>query len=197
MKVTQQVIEVAMAMLPASPPPGQLTIKSRVFSYDVGIGSRTDTNAAYVDVRFEWKSERKKWLCRAPLDEQEPGCIVPYCVRHNVEYKKYPNGTACPECLADPNVRTSIMYGEKPALNVVELKPRTKEPGDNVVQRLEQALELARKGELSNVVVVAVLNNGDVMDCWANGSQPYAVVGGLEGLKFEFINACIEKREEQ
>ncbi len=86
---------------------------------------------------------------------------------------------------------------DKPALKVVELKPHTKEPGDNVVQRLEQALELARRGELSNVVVVAVLNNGDVMDCWANGSQPYAVVGGLEGLKFEFINACIEKREEQ
>ena len=163
MKVTQKVIEIATAMLPASPLPGELTIKSRVFSYDVGIGSRTDTNAAYVDVKFEWKPERKKWSCRTLLDEQGPGSFVPYT--------------------------------DTPILNVVELKPATKEPGENVVQRLEQALELARRGELSNVVVVAVLNNGDVMDCWANGSQPYAVVGGLESLKFEFINGVIEKRD--
>ncbi len=84
---------------------------------------------------------------------------------------------------------------EKPALNVVELKPATKEPGDNVVQRLEQALELARKGEIANLAIVAVCNDGDVMDCWANQSNALTMVGGLESLKFEFMNGVIEKRD--
>ncbi len=84
---------------------------------------------------------------------------------------------------------------DKPALNVVELKPHTKEPGDNVVQRLEQALELARKGEIANLAIVAVCNDGDVMDCWANQSNALTMVGGLESLKFEFMNGVIEKRD--
>ncbi len=84
---------------------------------------------------------------------------------------------------------------DKPALNVVELKPHTKEPGDNVVQRLEQALELARKGEIANIAMVAVCNDGDVMDCWANQSNALTMVGGLESLKFEFMNGVIEKRD--
>ncbi len=83
----------------------------------------------------------------------------------------------------------------EPALNVVELNPHTKEPGDNVVQRLEQALELARKGELANIAMVAVCNDGDVMDCWANQSNALTMVGGLESLKFEFMNGVIEKRD--
>ena len=90
---------------------------------------------------------------------------------------------------------TLIEVDEPPALNVVELKPAIKEPGDNVVQRLEQALELARKGEIANLAIVAVCNDGDVMDCWANQSNAHAMVGGLESLKFEFMNGVIEKRD--
>ncbi|CAL9964778.1 hypothetical protein VPH219E481_0091 [Vibrio phage 219E48-1] len=89
---------------------------------------------------------------------------------------------------------TLIEVDEPRALNVVELKPATKEPGDNVVQRLEQALELARKGEIANIAMVAVCNDGDVMDCWANQSNALTMVGGLESLKFEFMNGVIEKR---
>ncbi len=102
---------------------------------------------------------------------------------------KWSNEWSCWVCEQSP------VPEEKPALNVVELKPVTKEPGDNVVQRLEQALELARKGEIVNIAMVAVCNDGDVMDCWANQSNALTMVGGLESLKFEFMNGVIEKRD--
>lgn len=41
-----------------------------------------------------------------------------------------------------------------------------------------------------------VNEDGDVMDCWANGNNPFAIVGGLEALKYEFMKAQIESRED-
>ena len=66
--------------------------------------------------------------------------------------------------------------------------------GDDVIERLEEALAMAKDGLISNLVLVAAMNDGDVMDCWANGSNPYLIVGGLEGVKRDFMDCVIEGR---
>lgn len=79
-------------------------------------------------------------------------------------------------------------------LKVVSIERNETQSGENVVDRLKQALAMAEDGLISNVVICAQLHNGDVMDCWANNSNPFLVVGGLESVKLEFMNSCIEKR---
>lgn len=66
--------------------------------------------------------------------------------------------------------------------------------GDNVINRLEAALAAAKDGHISNVVILCSMNDGSVMDCWANGGDPFLIVGGLESIKREFMDACIEGR---
>lgn len=66
--------------------------------------------------------------------------------------------------------------------------------GFEVIERLEEALAMAKDGLVSNVIVLAVLNDGGVMDCWANNNSPFVMVGGLESIKKEFMDSCIEGR---
>jgi hypothetical protein len=66
--------------------------------------------------------------------------------------------------------------------------------GDLVIERLEQALEHAKIGGVANCIIVMALNDGSVQDCWANGSKPFVMVGALESIKREFMDACIEGR---
>lgn len=66
--------------------------------------------------------------------------------------------------------------------------------GDFVIQRLEEALKEAKNGGVANCIVVMAMNNGSVQDCWANGSKPFVMVGALESIKREFMDACIEGR---
>ncbi|EOC0120656.1 hypothetical protein ACI0YO_003593 [Cronobacter sakazakii] len=54
-----------------------------------------------------------------------------------------------------------------PDLKIVELKP-SKEADNN--------------------------NDGSVLDCWHNGGRPYVMVGAMESLRLDFINANIERR---
>lgn len=196
MEITQKVIDFAKGQLPNALHAGPgVALIATVYSYDVGIGSDQDENAACVGVKFKIAHNdggRPYWQCATPLDKQESGRVEPYCEKHNIALRV---GGVCPKCLANPEPGSFVPYTDTPILNVVELKPATKEPGDNVVQRLEQALELARKGEIANIAIVAVLNDGDVMDCWGNQSNAFAVVGGLESLKFEFMNGVMEYRE--
>ena len=81
-------------------------------------------------------------------------------------------------------------------MKIVDIS-KSKEPvGLHVKEQLESALKLAESNSISNVAIVMVNEDGDVMDCWANGNNPFAIVGGLESLKFEFMRAQIESRED-
>lgn len=80
-------------------------------------------------------------------------------------------------------------------LKVVEF-PSNQASGENVVERLEEALELAKAGQLSNIMIVAAGNDGSVMDCWANRSKPHVMVGGLVSLQSEFVVSAMERRED-
>ncbi len=73
--------------------------------------------------------------------------------------------------------------------------PSGQQSGENVIDRLETALAMAKDGHVKNCIVICALNDGDVADCWANGSDPFVMVGAIEAVKREFIDCCIEERE--
>lgn len=81
-------------------------------------------------------------------------------------------------------------------LKVLDFNSKTERQPSNpeVIQRLEEALAMAKDGGVKTVAIIAILDNGDIMDCWANGGQPYALVGGIEAIKHDFINQTIEAR---
>ncbi len=67
--------------------------------------------------------------------------------------------------------------------------------GQHVIERLEEALTMAKKGGVDNCVVIITRTDGSVMDCWANGNKPFVMVGALESVKREFMDAKIEGRQ--
>lgn len=50
-------------------------------------------------------------------------------------------------------------------LKIVPIEKNETQSGDNVIDRLKQALSMAEDGLISNVVICAQLHNGDAMDC--------------------------------
>ncbi|MDP1114637.1 hypothetical protein Q6270_26890, partial [Klebsiella pneumoniae] len=42
--------------------------------------------------------------------------------------------------------------------------------------------------------LLMINNDGSVLVCWHNGGRPYVMVGALESLRLDFINANIERR---
>lgn len=82
-------------------------------------------------------------------------------------------------------------------LKVVSFPAKQKDEqfnGDNVEQRIAELTEMLKANDIENIVIVAVKHDGSVIDCWANGSCPFVIVGALESVKLEFMNACIEGR---
>lgn len=74
-------------------------------------------------------------------------------------------------------------------------KPAHKDASkETVIRLLEEALEQARKGECHSVALVLMDVDGNVLDCWHNGGRPYVMLGAMESLKSDFINANIERR---
>jgi len=78
-------------------------------------------------------------------------------------------------------------------LRVVPISSK-KQSGKNVVERLEEAIAMAKSGTVDNCVIVMTCSNGDVVDCWANGGNPFVMVGALEAIKREFMDAVIQSR---
>lgn len=79
-------------------------------------------------------------------------------------------------------------------MEVVQFKKDESVSGENVIERLEECLAMAKDGLIKNVLVIAVTNDNDVMDCWANAQSPFVVVGGIESLKLDFMTSVIERR---
>lgn len=79
-------------------------------------------------------------------------------------------------------------------MKVVQFNNSEERSGENVIDRLEECLAMAKDGLIKNVLVIAVTNDNDVMDCWANTQSPFVVVGGIESLKLDFMTKVIERR---
>lgn len=72
--------------------------------------------------------------------------------------------------------------------------PHKEASKETVIRLLEDALEHARNGECHSMALVLMDDDGNVLDCWHNGGRPYVMVGAVESLKSDFINANIERR---
>ena len=79
-------------------------------------------------------------------------------------------------------------------LKIVSFPTESPISGENVINRLEEALEFAKQGTICNCMIVMAGNDNSVVDCWANGNKPFVMIGGLESVKREFMDAIIEKR---
>lgn len=75
---------------------------------------------------------------------------------------------------------------------VVNLAEVSKESGVNVVSILEQALESAKRGEVINCLIVTVNSDYSCSRAWANGYQPFSLIGQLENAKASFMEAHLE-----
>ena len=80
-------------------------------------------------------------------------------------------------------------------MKIVKFNKNINHNGDMVIERLEEALEMAKQGSIENCIIVMAQNDGSVVDCWANRSVPFLMTGALESIKLEFMTACIEKRK--
>ena len=78
-------------------------------------------------------------------------------------------------------------------LNVVSIRKKEKISGDGVIERLEEALEMAKNGEIENIFIVATTTDNCVVRAWANGLSPFVMVGQIEHAKQEFMNKAIER----
>jgi hypothetical protein len=79
-------------------------------------------------------------------------------------------------------------------LKVIQMPEQKAESGAGVIQRLEEALEMAKAGEVENCFIVFTLTNGNIADCWANRTRPYLMVGAIESAKRDFMNAAMDQR---
>lgn len=78
--------------------------------------------------------------------------------------------------------------------DITVITPKSSGSNPIVRQRLEQALERLDQDSVQAVAIVMINKDGSVTDGWANGGSVYQMIGALEALKSEYINACIERR---
>lgn len=81
-------------------------------------------------------------------------------------------------------------------LKVVTFRPNQQTGHDRaeVIRQLEEALAFAHKWEYTSVALILVARDGDILDCWHNGGRPYVMVGAIESLKADYLDACIDRR---
>lgn len=69
--------------------------------------------------------------------------------------------------------------------------------GSNVIERLEEALDMAKSGKIANVVVVMVDFDSNVMHGWANQNRPTLIIGEMQCATHEFMMVATQRRGEQ
>ena len=64
----------------------------------------------------------------------------------------------------------------------------------NVIERLEEALDMAKQGNIANLMIVMVDTEDNVMHGWANGNRPFLMIGELYYATNEFMMANVQRR---
>ena len=67
----------------------------------------------------------------------------------------------------------------------------------NVIERLEEALYMAKNGSIANLMIVMVDTENNVMHGWANGNRPTLMIGELHCATHEFMIANTQQRGRQ
>lgn len=69
--------------------------------------------------------------------------------------------------------------------------------GSHVIERLEEALEMAKSGKIANVCMVMVDYDNCVYHGWANHNRPTLIIGEMHCAANEFMMAATQRRGEQ
>jgi hypothetical protein len=72
------------------------------------------------------------------------------------------------------------------AAELHEIKPEP--PAESAIERLEEALELAREGKLSAVALALVYRDGNTGSSYSKLGNVSAMVGALERLQFSLMD---------
>ena len=64
----------------------------------------------------------------------------------------------------------------------------------NVIERLEEALDMAKQGNIANLMIVMVDTDDKVMHGWANGNRPTLIIGEMHCAMHEFMIANTQQR---
>lgn len=60
-------------------------------------------------------------------------------------------------------------------------------PGEDVIEKLEEVLAMARKGELSSVAIATVYRDGSPGRCWSKAKSMTALIGSVARLEAALI----------
>lgn len=75
-----------------------------------------------------------------------------------------------------------------------EVVPINKADNEELILRLETALEEAKSGELASIFYVKIRPNGNWVPSWAGKAQDrLLMIGMLEALKWELLNVAEEE----
>ena len=66
-----------------------------------------------------------------------------------------------------------------------------------MIERLEEALDMAKQGNIANLMIVMVDIDGRVMHGWANGNRPTLIIGEMHCAMHEFMIANTQQRGEK
>jgi hypothetical protein len=79
--------------------------------------------------------------------------------------------------------------------NIVSM-PQPGGASERVIERLEEALEMAKKGCIANLCIVMVDFDDNVYHGWANGNRPTLIIGELHCAAYEFMIENTQRRGE-
>lgn len=68
--------------------------------------------------------------------------------------------------------------------------------GSHVIERLQEALDMAKSGKIANVMVVMADYDNNVMHGWANQNRPTLILGEMQCASHEFMLAATQQRGE-
>ena len=76
-------------------------------------------------------------------------------------------------------------------LNVVT---EMSESNPEVIDRVNDCIDFVNEQAIDSCAIVLISKSGEILDCWANGHRPYVMLGALEALKADYLDASIERR---
>lgn len=75
----------------------------------------------------------------------------------------------------------------------ITVMPRNDGACLNVVERLEEAIDMAKRGEIANVMIVMVDTDNNVMHGWANANRPTLILGEMQCAAHEFMLSATQQ----
>ena len=82
-------------------------------------------------------------------------------------------------CTGANRTNPGFNVGEK--MSNITTMPQRSGACQNVIERLEEALDMAKKGSIANLMIVMVDTENNVMHRWANGNRPTLMIGDVIG----------------